>query len=74
MKQTKAQRILALLEKGHGTSFIAMKVECTKRYVHMIRSQRKQAAVAALALIQNRFNNQPASLWQRIKNFFKGSV
>jgi len=74
MKQTKGQRILALLEKGHSASFISNKVGCTKRYVHMIRSQRKQAAVAALALIKNQVNSQPVTRWQRLKNFFKGLV
>jgi hypothetical protein len=77
MKQTKAERILALLEKGYSINIIAHRVQCTTRYVYMLNSQRKKAkelAAAQLKAAQLEQANKPVSLFQRIKNFFKGLV
>ena len=65
MKQTKRERIWQLLER-------------TRRYVYMQRQDRRQrmqeaAKLMSEAAAQVRAQQAP-SLWQRIKNFFKGSV
>jgi hypothetical protein len=78
MKQTKRERIWQLLERGYSIKAIAANVKCTRRYVYMQRQDRRQrmqeaAKLMSEAAAQVRAQQAP-SLWQRIKNFFKGSV
>jgi hypothetical protein len=77
MKQTKAQIILSLLEKGYSIRAITLKAKCTKNYVYMIKRQRDKAALLQAEQMRQAYDQityiaPPVSLWQRIKNFFKG--
>jgi len=78
MKQTKRDRIWQLLERGYSIKAIAANVKCTRRYVYMQRQDRRQRMQEAARLMSQAAEQvrakQAPSLWQRIKNFFKGLV
>lgn len=80
MKQTKRERIWQLLERGYSIKAIAANVKCTRRYVYMQRRARQLSIREAVQLMQGVRPGsivelpQAPSLWQRIKNFFKGLV
>lgn len=77
MKQTKAQIILSLLEKGYSLRAITQKAKCTKNYVYMIKRQRDKSALLQAEQMRQEHDQityvaPPFSIWHCIKNFFKG--